>query len=364
MSQPRVRVFWDLETCPPPTSHAPWEVLRDLRLFTSRFGVANSFKAYWDKNNSNNAADPLRAAMPSMGVNLVDCSLVQGYNEDALTRMLVVDVLILAIDEPLHFDTPTKDVIMILSGDEGVLYPISLLMFRNFTVFLVVPDGNHNIQPLQATQIFNLNRDILTSRIEKSAFDTPHTSIPPEAYTVTGSGPGGFVDYAQMLTHVSPPSTPTRSTFDDTNANSERETVDNVEAEQKGGRDSRSDCAIDGDRLQDPVEEPKGKEKETRKTKPNKAEKSKQGSTVPQTPKEIPMSAFEPLLQILREHRKSMGRSRLEKELGKKKNIYKAAGVAGSSDYIALAVANKIVIAAGVDDKAYVRLHPRLKNVQ
>lgn len=50
---------------------------------------------------------------------------------------------------------------MIVSGDESVLYPISLLMFRNYTVFLVVPDEN-SIPCFQATRVFSWYQDVLS----------------------------------------------------------------------------------------------------------------------------------------------------------------------------------------------------------
>jgi hypothetical protein len=55
-----------------------------------------------------------------------------------------------------------KDILMIISGDESVLYPISLLMFRNYTVFLVAPDEN-NIQGFRATRVFRWYQDVLCS---------------------------------------------------------------------------------------------------------------------------------------------------------------------------------------------------------
>lgn len=76
-------------SCPPSMSYAsPAEVLNDVRLFTSNFGVVTSIKAYWDRHKARQLNDPLRAAMPSMGVNLIDCSSMQGYTDDALTKML------------------------------------------------------------------------------------------------------------------------------------------------------------------------------------------------------------------------------------------------------------------------------------
>lgn len=113
MLQPKIKIFWDLSaynnqkfgpnswfsnrnfsssviaTCPVPSPHkSVVETLKDVRVFTSNFGVVTSIKAYWDRNKLQPADDTLYAAMPSMGINLVDCSTMQGYTDDALTKML------------------------------------------------------------------------------------------------------------------------------------------------------------------------------------------------------------------------------------------------------------------------------------
>jgi hypothetical protein len=72
-------------------------------------------------------------------------------------EQLLVDTLISAMDDP---GSDEKDILMIISGDESVLYPISLLMFRNFTIFLVAPDES-NIQGSRATRVFRWYQDVL-----------------------------------------------------------------------------------------------------------------------------------------------------------------------------------------------------------
>lgn len=81
------------ESCPPPTSYpgSPWDLLKAIRLFTSRFGIVTTIKAYWggsDATIPEANTGPLRAAMHSMGIGLVDCSLVREYSRDALPRTL------------------------------------------------------------------------------------------------------------------------------------------------------------------------------------------------------------------------------------------------------------------------------------
>jgi len=75
-----------IATCP--VSGSVGETLKDIRAFTRKFGVVTSIKAYWDRNKPRPAEDALYAVMPSMGVNLVDCSSIQGYTNDALIKML------------------------------------------------------------------------------------------------------------------------------------------------------------------------------------------------------------------------------------------------------------------------------------
>jgi len=108
MPQTKIKIFWDLSaysnqilvdlifsrnfsssviaTCP--VSGSAGETLKDIRAFTCKFGVVTSIKAYWDRNQLRPAEDALYAVMPSMGVNLVDCSSIQGYTNDGLIKML------------------------------------------------------------------------------------------------------------------------------------------------------------------------------------------------------------------------------------------------------------------------------------
>ena len=69
-----------------------------------------------------------------------------------------VDVLVSAIDHPVDSENLEKNIIMIFSGNESVLYPVSLLVFRNYTVYLVIPDGTNGTTTLHQTSF----RDIAT----------------------------------------------------------------------------------------------------------------------------------------------------------------------------------------------------------
>ena len=66
-----------------------------------------------------------------------------------------------AMDDPIAAGTSEHNIILIISGDRSVLYPISLLMFRNYTVFLAVPDDDASTLSFQASKVFNWRRDVL-----------------------------------------------------------------------------------------------------------------------------------------------------------------------------------------------------------
>ena len=66
-----------------------------------------------------------------------------------------------AMDDPIAAGTSEHSIILIISGDRSVLYPISLLMFRNYTVFLAVPDDDASTLSFQASKVFNWRKDVL-----------------------------------------------------------------------------------------------------------------------------------------------------------------------------------------------------------
>ncbi|KAF5357946.1 hypothetical protein D9756_001859 [Leucocoprinus leucothites] len=446
MPQPKVKVFWDLETCPPPTSSytSPWEILKDFRLFTSHFGAATTTKAYYNSNKPfNGRNDPsmesFRAALPSMGVSLVDCSSVQGYSKVTPTKMLVVDALVSAIDGSMGSDDTQKDIIMIISGDDSALYPISLLVFRNYTVFLVVPDDGNKVQPVQASRIFNWHRDVLGfklgkespgiaetegSTLQSTGFSRAHivrdtnrgappsqlgaaaastpsvhsslsrgvrsdatlsitprsnvkslpTSEPSDSRAPSVSrsdSPDQFESFPSLTVHdehLRTKSKPAASDIQshDMDLNYGWETGESGNWGTNGGWDAANnpwggESAEESKKAK--VRPDPGRADEPGPSQPLVGLSVEEQSDVPI--EEVPLSVFDPLLQILREtKRRSMGRSRLGEVMAKEKGIYKTAKVKGFAEYIALAVAKDLIIARGTDNNQYVRLHPKLKRGQ
>lgn len=331
-----------------------------------------------------------------------------------------MDVLISVIDDPAT-STPTGDIVMILSGDESILYPISLLMFRNYTIFLVVPDEKKRVQAFQATRVFDWCKDVLgakpeepipapettqsrawivygkrvpqrpvtsdptlaaTPRSSSRSLPSPESSLPSRAPSALSSLPDKAaskgphvgdvaadlnVDVsghrAQGFSQIYPP---------------EPEGHTRSDPGTRGGWNANGiwtaggwKVDVDGDSLL-----PGSNARETGKPivrGPKDVSSSQQSEWDPdevelspehdrESLNEVPFAAFEPLLQILRESkRRSMGRSKLGEEMARHKRVYREAGVKGFAEYIALAVTKELVIAGGVDNNSYVRLHPKLK---
>ena len=204
------------ESCPPPQSYdgSPWDLLKAIRLFTVRFGVVNSFRAYWDLGRClSTSTESLKAVMPSMGINLVECSLVKEYDRDALSRTLAgepniytysrcrahrsfkVEVLVSAIDDSTGPHSAEPDIIMIFSGDGAILHPISLLTLRGYTVFLVVPEQSDHLTSSRATRVFDWNTDILDIKQQRSPASVSMVSIGSQ------SGPSVTSHKASGTTH-------------------------------------------------------------------------------------------------------------------------------------------------------------------
>ncbi|KAF9448350.1 hypothetical protein P691DRAFT_800919 [Macrolepiota fuliginosa MF-IS2] len=470
MHQPKIKVFWDLVSCPPPAVYAsPWEVLKDVRLFTSNFGVVTSIKAYWDRNKAQHAdarAEIFRDTMPSVGVNLVDCSTMQGYAGDALTKMLTVDVVISAMDDPVNTDTLENDIIMIISGDKSVLYPISLLMFRNYTTFLAVPDESNNVQPFQATRVFNWHRDVLGYKFNLSPeptsvpvaespnpeergwtangthvpqlnLDTTTMSVSPSNPSAAGSAPSVYMGSAKPVTTVTTPAAtpkskarsvsaseppasrapsalnprspasgnfgvaPDEDTSSGPNSSTsgslsplshqpevsrspepEEDIVDdwgaasNWDAGNPSGGWEMNPTSWASEPPPKPKIEPKKAEAKAKPPAP-KARQSRTRTRAPawesrsttseatRTESEImpdpPMSAFDPLLQVLRESEEgSVRRSQIGELLARAKpGLYETAGVRGLSEYLSVAAKKNLIVLCGIDNYQRVKLKGR-----
>lgn len=92
-----------------------------------------------------------------------------------------------AMDDPIGTETSEHNIILIFSGDKSVLYPISLLLFRNYIVFLVVPDDDAGTQSFQANKVFNWCRDVL-GYPQPTAISIPETfKSPGNGWVINGS---------------------------------------------------------------------------------------------------------------------------------------------------------------------------------
>ncbi|KXN82520.1 hypothetical protein AN958_02371 [Leucoagaricus sp. SymC.cos] len=159
MSPSRIKVFWDLTTCPIPTNLVSLaKVLKDIRQFSNQFGIITSMKAYWDRDMSKLADSSLITAMPSLGITPVDCSSMQGHTNEALAKWLSADVAMSALDDIIDGDTSRKDILMIISGDR-------------------MPEENMATQSDYASGVFSWERHILNFRPDS---DPIPVSVPAE----------------------------------------------------------------------------------------------------------------------------------------------------------------------------------------
>ena len=76
-------------------------------------------------------------------------------------------MLVSTIDDATDLRGPEGDIIMILSSDKGILHPISLLMLRGHTIYLVVPDQFDLLEASRATRVFDWNTDVLDLKPSK-----------------------------------------------------------------------------------------------------------------------------------------------------------------------------------------------------
>jgi hypothetical protein len=325
-------------------------------------------------------------------------------------------------------DTYAQDIIVVLSGDESILYPISLLMFRNYTVFLVVPDDNNNVQPSQATRIFNWQRDVLGTRVEEPP-PIPETIVAPETPPPAATVPnrawvvfGKRVPVRPIALECTPVTTPRNRSRSVTSLgpplhpraasglSSNSTKINAMDSKPSNTEDTRASTDTPAYRVSmaPPISEPLEPEQPTQndtyvgwntygqwlagdwnvEPEQGSSENYQSNPSIArsfdpvhhlegsvdemeahtgysfQLPKEVPLSVFDPLLQILREsRRRSMGRSKLGEEMTRHKSVYKEAGVRNFQEYVSLAVKRELVIAGGIEGNQFVRLHPKLKRI-
>ena len=188
----KVAIFWDFENCAAPQSMPGYLIVENIRNVVHNFGHIVLFKAYLEindaplkqqspepaqssqttpqSNNNNNNSNlnngpvtkkNLRSELQASGVSLTDCPH-QG-RKDAADKMLMVDMLAFAIDNP------APATIVLISGDKDYAYALGVLRNRKYTIVLVCPNrGASIVLRSQANTVLEWRYDVLHQDVWQS----------------------------------------------------------------------------------------------------------------------------------------------------------------------------------------------------
>ncbi|KAF8892631.1 hypothetical protein BD779DRAFT_1199707 [Infundibulicybe gibba] len=132
--------------------------------------------------------DPLyESELQLSGVSLTQCLINDGTpSGTAVGRTLAADMLAYAIDNP------APSIIMLISGDRHIAYPLSLLRLRRYDIVVISPSNVHAGLKSQASESFVWEHHILGGVRDAQDY---HPSIPSTqnhnpTLSVRSSGPG------------------------------------------------------------------------------------------------------------------------------------------------------------------------------
>ncbi|KAI9067039.1 hypothetical protein FKP32DRAFT_1564491 [Trametes sanguinea] len=165
-----VAVFWDCESCELPSTEPTYAVVAKIRRIAHQYGSIKAFKAYVQ-----HPAQPtvrsmsVHSELQCCGITLVDC-LHGGL-------MNVADKLILAVDMMAYaVDTPAPATIVLISGDRGFAYAVSILSLRQYKTVLVAPSTADVGLKGQADVVYTWPSDFLSISLSTSCMATPSSS--------------------------------------------------------------------------------------------------------------------------------------------------------------------------------------------
>ncbi|KAG8856583.1 hypothetical protein FRB96_006343 [Tulasnella sp. 330] len=162
----RCAIFWDYENCSPPANVPGYIVAEQIRNAAHKFGAVTVFKAYLELSTVNITPKMinLRSELQSSGVSLTDCPRLTA-RKDVVDKMLLVDMLAFALDNP------APAVIMLISGDRDFVYAVSVLRHRRYTVVVVIPPhGAHITLKSQANVVLDWKYDIFADNEAAAEF--------------------------------------------------------------------------------------------------------------------------------------------------------------------------------------------------
>ncbi|KAH6918911.1 hypothetical protein BKA70DRAFT_33846 [Coprinopsis sp. MPI-PUGE-AT-0042] len=157
---PQAFLFWD-DSAFPNASSSGYEVAKAIQVFAANIGTIKSLRFYADVAGNQALSPALCSELQCAGVSIIDT--VSAGRQGAASKMLLADVFIQALDDP----APCS-VMIVISADPDLSYPISALRLRNRRVVLVCPS---TVDPrfLQSADGTILEGDLLETRMPASA---------------------------------------------------------------------------------------------------------------------------------------------------------------------------------------------------
>ncbi|KAL0947150.1 hypothetical protein HGRIS_013278 [Hohenbuehelia grisea] len=129
-----VAIFWDLENCSAASSISAYSLVENIRNLAHTFGILKSFKAYVDVAQQPSISSlNYRAELQSSGVSVTDCPHLG--QENVVDQMIIVDMLTYAMDHP------PPALVLLISGERGFAYAVSMLRARRYDVVVMSAPG-------------------------------------------------------------------------------------------------------------------------------------------------------------------------------------------------------------------------------
>ncbi|KAF8801458.1 DUF537-domain-containing protein [Phlegmacium glaucopus] len=183
-----VAVFWDYENCPAPPNASGYAIVNNIRSVAQMFGSIKLFKAYLEVSQHVpvSRALLLRSELQSSGVSLTDCP--HNGRKDVADKMILVDMLAYAIDKP------APSTIVLISGDRGFAYALSILSLRRYRIVLITLSNSHPSLRARASLCFDWVSDILGA-VDTASLHQPtsprrrKSSTPPASSDSKGHTP-------------------------------------------------------------------------------------------------------------------------------------------------------------------------------
>ncbi|KAH6918914.1 hypothetical protein BKA70DRAFT_1089116 [Coprinopsis sp. MPI-PUGE-AT-0042] len=178
-SPPQAFLFWD-ESAFPNANMSGYEVVKAVRTFAANIGPIMSLRFYVDIGGNESLSPGLRSELQCSGVSIIDT--VACGRQCAASKMLSTDLFVHAVN-----NVDITSVIIVISADPDLGYPISMLRMRGEHVMLVCP-AKVDSQFLHSVDGTILEGNVLEAVIP-TATPMQHSANPPLAMSPQSTPP-------------------------------------------------------------------------------------------------------------------------------------------------------------------------------